>query len=118
MLNILGGRGAGLPLTAFAGVLGLTLCGPGPTDSALHTANLVSDTTTDTNLVNGWGMSRGTTSPWWISDNGTGKTTLYTGTGSIVPLVVTIPRRRPQQKSHRHAHWPGLQRNHRFSTRQ
>jgi uncharacterized protein (TIGR03118 family) len=58
--------------------------------------NLVSDLpgmapVTDSNLVNAWGISRGTTSPWWVSDNGTGKTTLYTGAGAVVPLVVTIP---------------------------
>lgn len=58
--------------------------------------NLVSNipgmaATTDPNLVNAWGISRGTTTPWWVSDNGTGLATLYTGTGSIVPLVVTIP---------------------------
>ena len=46
---------------------------------------------TDSNLVNAWGISRGTTTPWWVSDNGAGLTTLYTGTGSAVPLVVTIP---------------------------
>jgi len=45
----------------------------------------------DTNLVNAWGMSRATGSPWWISDNGTGLTTLYDGTGLAQSLVVTIP---------------------------
>jgi uncharacterized protein (TIGR03118 family) len=30
-----------------------------------------------------------------VSDNGTGKSTLYTGTGAIVPLVVTIPSAPP-----------------------
>ena len=29
--------------------------------------------------------------PWWVSDNGTGVTTLYTGAGSAASLVVTIP---------------------------
>lgn len=58
--------------------------------------NLVSDTsgsaaTTDPNLVNAWGLSRSSTSPWWVSDNGPGLATLYNGTGSIIPLVVTIP---------------------------
>jgi uncharacterized protein (TIGR03118 family) len=58
--------------------------------------NLVSDlpgvaAATDPNLVNAWGISRGSTSPWWVSDNGTGVSTLYTGTGSAVPLVVGIP---------------------------
>ncbi|HUN89640.1 MAG TPA: TIGR03118 family protein [Terriglobales bacterium] len=36
----------------------------------------------DPNLVNPWGMSRSSTSPWWISDNGTGLTSLYDGTGA------------------------------------
>lgn len=46
---------------------------------------------TDSNLVNGWGLSRSVTSPFWVSDNVTGKATLYTGNGAKVPLVVTIP---------------------------
>ncbi len=45
----------------------------------------------DTNLVNPWGLSRSSGSPWWVSDNGTGLSTLYDGTGKTVPLVVTIP---------------------------
>jgi uncharacterized protein (TIGR03118 family) len=58
--------------------------------------NLVSDVpgmapVTDPNLVNPWGLSRSSTSPWWVADNGTGLSTLFSGTGSIVPLVVTIP---------------------------
>jgi uncharacterized protein (TIGR03118 family) len=57
--------------------------------------NLVSDLSgmgaMDAHLVNPWGISRSSTSPWWVSDNGTGVTTLYMGTGSAVPLVVTIP---------------------------
>jgi len=59
--------------------------------------NLVSDVpgmadATDPNLVNAWGMSRSSGSPWWVSDNGTGVTTLYNTTNNtIAPLVVTIP---------------------------
>jgi len=53
--------------------------------------NGVGDTKTDSHLVNAWGMSRSSGSPWWISDNGTGVSTLYMGTGTAVPLVVTIP---------------------------
>ena len=59
--------------------------------------NLVSDlpglaARTDPHLVNPWGMSRSSTSPFWVSDNGTGVTTLYNGnTGQPLPLVVTIP---------------------------
>src|ERR1041384_4380980 len=32
---------------------------------------------TDPNLVNAWGLVAGPTTPWWISDNGTGKSTLF-----------------------------------------
>src|SRR5438309_2038872 len=58
--------------------------------------NLVSDLAgrapvQDPNLVNAWGIDFSATSPVWVADNGTGLSTLYTGTGSIVPLVVTIP---------------------------
>jgi len=48
-------------------------------------------TNTDTNLVNPWGLSRSSGSPWWVSDNGTGLSTLYDGTGLAKSLVVTIP---------------------------
>lgn len=46
---------------------------------------------TDANLVNAWGLSRSSTSPWWVSDNGTGFATLYNATGVPQSLVVTIP---------------------------
>ena len=45
----------------------------------------------DPNLVNAWGLSRSSTSPWWVSDNGPGLATLYSGAGVPVSLVVTIP---------------------------
>lgn len=46
---------------------------------------------TDTNLVNAWGLVSGPTTPWWIADNGTGKTTLFNvGTNSIV-TEFTVP---------------------------
>jgi len=45
----------------------------------------------DPNLVNAWGLARGTGSPWWISDNGRGLTTLYNSAGQPQPLVVKIP---------------------------
>jgi uncharacterized protein (TIGR03118 family) len=58
--------------------------------------NLVANTAgvapvTDPNLVNPWGLSRGSGSPWWVSDNATGLSTLYNGPGAIQGLVVTIP---------------------------
>ena len=45
---------------------------------------------TDVNLRNGWGIAFGTTNPVWVSDNGTGKSSVYDGTGTTL-LVVTIP---------------------------
>jgi hypothetical protein len=37
--------------------------------------------TQDDHLVNGWGLVSLPTSPWWVSDNGTGFSTLYTAAG-------------------------------------
>ena len=66
--------------------------------------NLISDLAgvaqlQDTNLVNPWGISFSSTSPFWISDNGSGLSTLYavtndpTGSPHVVkqPLQVAIP---------------------------
>ncbi len=65
--------------------------------------NLVSDLPNiakfqDPNLVNSWGLSHSPTSPWWVSDNGTGVATVYKGDGTALQvgsppmqLVVTIP---------------------------
>src|SRR5436190_18273763 len=46
---------------------------------------------TDPNLVNPWGMSASATGTIWVSDNGTGVSTLYNQDGTAVPLVVEIP---------------------------
>ena len=54
---------------------------------------------TDPHLINPWGLSRSSGSPWWISDNGTGLSTLYNGAGAINPLVVTIPKADPDSKT-------------------
>ncbi len=58
--------------------------------------NLVSDVpglanTTDPNLKNPWGVAFSATSPFWISNQASGTSTLYDGAGTRVPLVVTIP---------------------------
>jgi uncharacterized protein (TIGR03118 family) len=66
---------------------------PGPSQFyAQH--NLVSDVDgladhKDSNVVNAWGLDAGPTTPWWFSDNGTGKTTIYNvSTGSIGTFTV------------------------------
>jgi uncharacterized protein (TIGR03118 family) len=45
----------------------------------------------DTDLVNAWGIAYAPTGPFWVSDNGTGLSTLYTGSGVKQSLIVTIP---------------------------
>lgn len=42
-------------------------------------------------LINSWGLTALPASPFWLSDNGTGFSTLYTGGGAQIPLFVTIP---------------------------
>ncbi|WP_242343854.1 TIGR03118 family protein [Anaeromyxobacter terrae] len=61
--------------------------------------NLVSDGAisaehVDSNLVNAWGITHRGASPWWVSDNGAGVSTLYDGEGiaqfGTPPFVVSI----------------------------
>lgn len=66
-----------------------------PANAFYQQTNLVSDLPgakfLDPDLVNPWGMSASPTSFIWVSDNGTGLATLYTGGGQKQGLVVTIP---------------------------
>src|SRR5205814_3174185 len=49
---------------------------------------------TDPNLVNPWGMAASSTgSTIWVSDNGTGVSTLYRQDGTARSLIVSIPAR-------------------------
>ena len=66
--------------------------------------NLVSNVSgvapvTDPQLINPWGISRGSGSPWWVSDNATGLSTLYNGAGAKQSLIVTIPPADPNNKN-------------------
>jgi uncharacterized protein (TIGR03118 family) len=82
-------------------VLALVLLAPGAGASGVLVAYnvypLVSDSSAvsaplaDGSLVNGWGLSATATSPWWVSDNKTNVSTLYTGVGSKNATVVTVP---------------------------
>ena len=51
----------------------------------------VGGTLQDKTLVNAWGLTALPASPFWVSDNVTGQSTLYTGTGGKIPLTVAIP---------------------------
>ncbi len=52
----------------------------------------------DPNLKNPWGLTRSSSSPWWVGNNNSGTSTLYDGKGNLFPprgkggpLVVTVP---------------------------
>ena len=45
----------------------------------------------DPNLLNPWGLAASSTSPFWVSDNNAGVSTLYDNTGVARSLVVSIP---------------------------
>lgn len=85
-------------------LLAMALAGALGAASGVHAGyiqtNLVSDIPllaahTDPNLVNPWGIASSASSPFWIADNGSAKSTLYNGSGEPFPvgspLVVTIP---------------------------
>jgi uncharacterized protein (TIGR03118 family) len=88
----------------FAGSTALTLImGVGCFAQHYTQTNLVSNESgvapvTDPQLINPWGISRGSGSPWWVSDKATGFSTLYNGAGAKQSLVVTIPPADPNNK--------------------
>ncbi len=47
--------------------------------------------TGDKQLINPWGLVYGPSAPFWLSDEGSGLSTLYDGNGVKQSLVVTIP---------------------------
>lgn len=68
-----------------------------PTFAQYVVTNLVSNQNpiganpADPVLVNAWGLTARATSPFWVSDNLTGKSTLYNSLGQKQALVVTVP---------------------------
>jgi len=86
--------------------IGLTLClmlflvfplvADNRRQSGYRVKNLVSDGSvkadhTDANLANAWGVAFNPNGFVWVSDNATGKSTLYDGQGNPQTLVVAIP---------------------------
>jgi len=78
-------------------VIGLGLCtGVAAAANSYQVRNIVSDGGVtadhrDRNLVNGWGVAFNPNGFVWVSDNGTGLSTLYDGLGNPQSLVVAIP---------------------------
>jgi len=52
---------------------------------------LASHAAGDADLVNAWGIAASATSPWWVANNGTATSTIYTGAGVKSGLIVHIP---------------------------
>lgn len=46
---------------------------------------------TDPNLSNPWGLIHSKHGPWWISDNGSGMASIYTGAGQQAAPAISIP---------------------------
>src|SRR5262245_50401301 len=45
----------------------------------------------DSKLVNGWGIATAGSSPWWVSDNGSDWSTVYSGAGAKLSREVVVP---------------------------
>jgi uncharacterized protein (TIGR03118 family) len=82
-----------------AGALVAAGSAAGKHDDGYTVHNLVSDQPgvadhLDPNLVNAWGIAASSSSPWWVADNETDKSTLYNGDGvpqfPPTPLVVNV----------------------------
>jgi len=75
------------PTMAFAGFMQVNLVSDNPP------SNPSIAPVTDANMRNPWGMSFGPTTPFWISNQATGTSTLYTALPgpSTIPLIVSIP---------------------------
>jgi uncharacterized protein (TIGR03118 family) len=84
-------------MTAVAVCLGaLLLMLSGRAEAQYQLTNLVSNQvhqapTIDPLLANAWGLARSATSPWLISDNDTGWSTIYEANGTQESLKVLVP---------------------------
>jgi len=92
-------------IVALAGLTLIAACKKSSTETppvssygpSMSVVNLVSDNSlyaaikTDTNLVNAWGIAISPNGRIWVSDAGTGVSTVYDGTGATViqPVIVT-----------------------------
>jgi len=81
--------------TGFCSALATAIAAPGPAGTYL-VHNLVSDLPDtadfqDKNLVNPWGITASATGPFWVGNNGTSTSTVYSTNGTPSSLVVTIP---------------------------
>ena len=60
-----------------------------------YTETTLVSSATDPDLINPWGITSTSSSPFWVSDNKTGKATLYNTAGIKQGLVVSMPAADP-----------------------
>src|SRR5262245_55999116 len=74
---------------------GMMPVAPTPPAHPVTVTNLVEDQAgaaqTDPHLVDAWGLVAGPATPWWVNNATTNTSTLYGGTGAVLPLVVSVP---------------------------
>lgn len=75
--------------SAFFGIL--ALFAPAAAARADYGQTNLITSATDPDLINPWGISLSGASPFWVSDNGTGKSTLYNSAGVKQGLIVSMP---------------------------
>jgi uncharacterized protein (TIGR03118 family) len=83
-----------LPLTSLLGLLLVFISSSALAQyqlTALESNQVKWATNTDPQIVNAWGLARTPGSPWWVSDQGSGWSTLYNGAGVKQGLEVEIP---------------------------
>src|SRR6266851_10249453 len=84
-----------LPMTFLLGLLLIFVSGSALAQYQLTTldSNQVkqSTNTADPQIVNAWGMARSPGSPIWVSDQGSGWSTIYNGAGIKQGLEVEVP---------------------------
>ncbi len=92
-----------IPAAIVAGGVGLAGCSSSSNSmsstsgSGFVVTNLVSDgsvsaSSTDTTLVNAWGLAASPTGPMWVANNGTQTSTTYDGNGTTAAATVTLPQ--------------------------
>src|SRR5690349_18630880 len=68
------------------------------TQTNLVSNNAGAANSVDPQLGGPLGLSRLSSSEWWVSDSQTGVSTLYVGDGTKNPLVVTVPAVHPSRR--------------------
>ena len=82
---------AALAATLAAALLVVGASSAAPPGGSYTVTPLASDVpglapTTDPNLMNTWGLARSATSPWWIANNATASTSVYSGAGAQIQI--------------------------------